>query len=207
MSMIVTLAFDGGCLNNPHGEASSAAIIQDLDGRTLRHVGAAIGIASNNVAEWTGFYLGLQAAQELGASGVRAFGDSKLVVEQFRGNYAIRQESLREIAMETSKIAQTFADGVEIEHVPRERNRAADAIATAVLKGTYVEDAVDPVAGDIELGFVLQVDVDPKRIRAALDRGLTLKQLKKHISDEVEGRLIRCGLVGEYSVRPARIRG
>jgi ribonuclease HI len=207
--MIVEVAFDGGCRNNPNGPASSAAIVRDLEGRTLRHVGSAIGIASNNVAEWTGLFLGLQAAQELGATEVRAFGDSKLVVEQFKGNYAIKGEKLREIAMEVSQIARAFAS-VTIEHVPREQNRAADAICTAVLNDTYVPDAdlgAIGDAGDVEVAFVVQVRMDRKAATAALAGGKTIKALRKQLAAQMERKLMLTGVVGEIAVSTSRIKG
>lgn len=207
--MIVEVAFDGGCRDNPRGQASSAAIVRDLEGHTLRHVGSAIGIASNNVAEWTGFYLGLQAAQELGATEVRAFGDSKLVVEQFSGNYAIREEKLREIAMEVSQIARTFAGGVTATHVPREQNRAADAICTAVLEGTYEADVdLDALtAGDVEVAFVVQVRMDRKSVAAAVAGGKTVKDLRKQLTAQMERKLMLTGVVGEIIVSTSRIKG
>jgi ribonuclease HI len=207
--MIVEVAFDGGCRNNPNGQASSAAIVRDLEGRTLRHVGSAIGIASNNVAEWTGLFLGLQAARDLGATEVRVFGDSKLVVEQFKGNYSVKDETLRAIAMEVSQIARTFAS-VTIEHVPREQNRAADAICTAVLNDAYVPDAdlsAIEDGGDVEVAFVVQVRMDRKAATAALASGKTVKELRKQLAAQMERKLMLTGVVGEIAVSTSRIKG
>jgi ribonuclease HI len=207
--MIVEVAFDGGCRNNPNGPASSGAIVRDPDGRTLRHIGLAIGIASNNVAEWTGLLIGLEAAREVGATAVRAFGDSQLVVEQFTGNYAIRDEKLRTIAMEVSTVARSFPGGVTAAHVPREKNRAADAICRAVLEGTYTPDSDVDVytAGDVEVHFVVAVRMDHRAVSEAIEAGATPAALRKKLAAQVESKLIRTGVVGEYSVIPSRIKG
>jgi hypothetical protein len=72
----VRMSFDGGCRSNPTGHAAGAAVITDLEGRLLRHVGHWIDVGSNNVAEWTGLLVGLRAAFDLGATHVEVFGDS-----------------------------------------------------------------------------------------------------------------------------------
>ncbi len=184
--------------------------MQDTEGRTLRHVGRAIGIGSNNVAEWNGLILGLEAARDLGATHVLLAGDSKLVIEQFSGNYAVHDDALRELFGRALTLRRSFAN-VDATHVPRERNRAADAICNAVLDGTYEPDGAlpdpEPFRPLVEVAFVVQVEMDPRRAREAIAGGKTATQLRKALAAEVEGKLLRAGVVGEYTARPARIRG
>jgi probable phosphoglycerate mutase len=210
--MIVQLAFDGGCRNNPNGPGSSGEVLQDIDGRTLRHVGRAIPApASNNVAEWTGLLIGLEAALELGASSVASQGDSQLVVRQFSGEFAVREERLRALSMQAHRLRARFADGVTLTWVPRERNRAADAICTAVLDGTYRPDAdLDDLTSDapeIEVAFVVAARLDGRVAAAAVARGEEPKALRKALAAEVERKLLLTGKVGHYTVTPARIKG
>jgi probable phosphoglycerate mutase len=212
--MIVEVWFDGGCRSNPTGAAASAAIVRDpIAGRTLRHVGRAIGVASNNVAEWRGFILGLEAARDLGATSVRAFGDSKLVVEQFAGNYAINAESLRALALEASRLAVSFTGGVVATHVPRAENRAADAICNAVLDGTYVADADDLTAATpaaaktVTVSFVVDVTMDASEAREAIAGGATELALRKRLADRAERAFLLNGRVGGDSYRATRVKG
>jgi len=213
--MMVEIHFDGGCRSNPTGPASSGAVIHDLEGRTLRHVGRAIGVASNNVAEWTGLLIGLEAARELGATDCRVFGDSKLVVEQFMGNYAVRDEKLRHLAMRVSAVAKTFPGTITLEHVRREHNKAADAICNAVLDGTYRDDldvpkdsAVMPKSkkDDLTIGFIVEVSMDAAEVKAGFAAGLTATELRKKLADRVERRLLLSGAGGD-PLRVSRVRG
>jgi ribonuclease HI len=59
--MEATLFADGGSRGNP-GPAASAAVLIDASGETIEEIDAYLGIATNNVAEWTALLLGLQAA-------------------------------------------------------------------------------------------------------------------------------------------------
>lgn len=214
--MMVEIHFDGGCRSNPNGPASSGAVIRTIDGRTLRHVGRAIGIASNNVAEWTGLLIGLEAARELGATDCRVYGDSKLVVEQFSGNYAVRDEKLREIALRVSNVVREFTGVVTLEHVRREHNKAADAICNAVLDGTYRDDAFLQVASteerskakriDVTVGFVVEVTMDSAEAAASLAAGATCAELRKKLAERVETRLLLSGAGGD-PLRVTRVRG
>jgi ribonuclease HI len=208
--MIVHVAFDGGCLNNPNGNASSATIVRDEDGRTLRHVGLAIGIASNNVAEWSALKLGLETARDLGATKVFARGDSKLVVEQFAGRFSIHEERLKAIALDVSRLVRSFPEGVQVMWVPREENRAADAICTAVLRGLYVADASveDATTGaDVEVSFMCTVRMDPTKARLLLSKGTTPAMLRKRLAAQAETRLLLASQVGEFTVSPSRVKG
>jgi ribonuclease HI len=209
--MIVEVSFDGGCVNNPNGPASSAAIVRDREGHTLRHVGLPIGIASNNVAEWRALQLGLETAHDLGAAGVHAYGDSKLVVEQFAGRFAIHEERLKAIALEVSRLARRFPEGVKVTWVPREANRAADAICSAVLGGSYVPDAAidDATTGvaDVEVSFICTVRMDPAKVRAALAGGGTPVALRKQLAARAETRLLLASQIGDFRISPSRVKG
>jgi probable phosphoglycerate mutase len=206
--VIVEVFFDGGCRSNPHGEAASGAVVRDLEGKTLRHVGRAIGIGSNNLAEWNGLRYGLEAALELGATEVRAFGDSKLVVEQFSGAYAIRAEGLREISLHVSKLAQQFPGGVVAQHVPRKQNAAADWICTAVLNGTYEPgDTAPPAGAPVSVTFVVDVTMDPKEAREAIAAGTSELDLRRMLAARAERALLLNGRVGGDAYRPARVKG
>jgi ribonuclease HI len=215
--MIVDLYFDGGCRANPNGPAAGGAVVRDLEGRTLRHVGRHIGIGTNNSAEWTGFLIGLEAARDVGATCVRAFGDSNLVVQQFARAWGINEEHLLSFAQQAWTIAKAFPDGVTTAHVPREQNRAADAICTAVLEDVYVPDAeIDEVlaaadlaaavATPISVSFVVDVTLDRNAVRTALAAGVKPTELRKQLAKRYENRLLLAGQLPD-EIRVSRVKG
>lgn len=209
--------FDGGCLSNPTGRGAGGAAIHDADGRTLRHVGKPLPVASNNVAERMGLLIGLQAARDVGATRVRAFGDSNLVVQQFSGTFGVNNEQPQQLATEAWSVAKSFPGGVVTQHIPREQNRAANAICTAVLHDVYVPNAeleevaaaaalAELVAVPIEVGFVLEIRMDPDEARAALARGVKPAELRKQLAKRYESRVMLVVQLPDQ-VRVSRIKG
>jgi ribonuclease H / adenosylcobalamin/alpha-ribazole phosphatase len=133
----VIIEADGGSRGNP-GPAGYGAVVKDAEsGEVLVERKAAIGVETNNVAEYQGLLAGLRAARELGADRVLARMDSKLVVEQMKGVWQVKNERLRPLAREAAQLRQAFAE-VTFEWVPRERNKHADRLAN---------EAMDEAAG------------------------------------------------------------
>jgi len=97
----------------------------------------AIGLATNNVAEYRGLIAGLDDAVKLGAAEAAVFMDSKLVVEQMSGRWKVKHPDLIELHAEARKLASRF-DRISYEWVPRARNSHADRLAN---------EAMDAAAG------------------------------------------------------------
>ena len=129
--MEITIFADGGSRGNP-GPAACGAVLYDDAGAVLREIGTFLGVTTNNVAEWQGLIEGLQAAQELGAERVKVRLDSELVVRQMSGRYRVKQAHLIPLHKRAKELAQHFTH-VEIRHVRREKNTAADALVNRVL--------------------------------------------------------------------------
>src|SRR5581483_4571822 len=87
---------------------------------------------TNNVAEYGGLIAGLTAARDLGAREVAVRMDSKLVVEQMKGTWQVKNAALRELAREAVRLREAF-DTVSFEWIPRERNRHADRLANEAM--------------------------------------------------------------------------
>jgi ribonuclease H / adenosylcobalamin/alpha-ribazole phosphatase len=133
----VVVEADGGSRGNP-GPAGYGAVVRDAaTGAVLAERKGAIGVDTNNVAEYRGLLAGLQAAAELGARSVIVRMDSKLVVQQLAGRWQVKHERLRPLAREAAALRDSFAD-VSFEWVPREQNRYADRLAN---------EAMDEAAG------------------------------------------------------------
>jgi broad specificity phosphatase PhoE len=128
----VIIEADGASRGNP-GPASYGALVLDArTGAVLAERAAALGVATNNVAEYRGLIAGLQAAQEVGAQRVTVRMDSKLVIEQAKGTWKINNTRLRELHEQARAVARTFAE-IGFEWVPRAQNSRADRLANEAL--------------------------------------------------------------------------
>ncbi len=126
-----TLFADGGSRGNP-GPAASGAVLYDEGGEVLREVGTFLGVATNNIAEWTALLEGLQAAVELGVDELAVRMDSELVVKQLAGTYRVKHPGLIPLHARAKALLRKFAR-VDVRHVPRKQNAAADAVVNQVL--------------------------------------------------------------------------
>ncbi len=129
--MKATMFADGGSRGNP-GPAASGAVLYDGSGALVAEVGLYLGIATNNVAEWRALVIGLLRARELGISELAIRMDSELVVRQVTGIYRVKHPDLIPLASQVKALLRGFAT-VDIRHVPRKENAAADAVVNAVL--------------------------------------------------------------------------
>ena len=96
---------DGGARGNP-GPAAFAYVLEDEDGEVLAAHGEAIGVATNNVAEYSALVAGLEKAVELGVGELEVISDSELMVKQMRGEYRVKNEALRELSLEAARLAR-----------------------------------------------------------------------------------------------------
>src|SRR5690606_13505235 len=125
---------DGGSRGNP-GPAGYGAVLRDAaDGRLLAGAAEAIGVATNNVAEYRGLIAGLRLALDVGGEGapVAVRMDSKLVVEQMAGRWKIKNEGLRPLALEAGKLARRLRV-TEWTWIPRARNEHAHRLANEAM--------------------------------------------------------------------------
>jgi probable phosphoglycerate mutase len=122
---------DGGARGNP-GPAAYGFVLEAEDGTLLASQGEAIGVATNNVAEYSGLIAGLKEAIELGLSELEVVSDSELMVKQMRGEYKVKNEALRELSLEAGRIARQLG-AVEYRHVKRAHNELADRLVNEAL--------------------------------------------------------------------------
>ena len=123
---------DGGSRGNPGPAAYGAVLLEDK--KVLAELAQPIGIASNNVAEYSGLVAGLRAANDLdkGAQ-IEVRMDSKLVVEQMSGNWQIKHPDMRNLAREAREAHSPNL--VTYKWVPREENSHADSLVNKALDG------------------------------------------------------------------------
>ena len=129
--MKATLWTDGGARGNP-GPAAFAYVLEAPDGTALAAHGEAIGVATNNVAEYRALVEGLRQAAELVVDELEVVSDSELLVRQMRGEYKVKNEALRRLWEEAQDLDETIGK-VRYTAVRREHNELADRLVNEAL--------------------------------------------------------------------------
>lgn len=135
--MKLTIYTDGASRGNP-GPAAYGFVILDHKGNILHKEGRIIGIATNNVAEYTAVLEALNRTKDLTstvkqkASSIELYADSKLVAEQLSGRFKVRAKHLKPI-IERIKILAHKLGGISYSYIPRSKNRWADSLANWAL--------------------------------------------------------------------------
>ncbi|WP_282824301.1 reverse transcriptase-like protein [Gulosibacter sediminis] len=138
---------DGGSRGNP-GPGGSGSVIIDADtGEILETISRSLGVCTNNVAEYTGLVLGLEAAYRIDPQAqVEVRMDSKLVVEQMSGRWKIKHPDMQKLAAIARDLIGTRQ--VRFTWVPRAQNSRADAAANAAMDHPAEYQGPNPLAGD-----------------------------------------------------------
>ncbi len=129
MKLIVHV--DGGARGNP-GPAAIAAVLSTPEGEVIADAKEAIGVATNNVAEYKALILGLERAKELGASEVEVVNDSELVQKQVNGDYKVKHPDMKPLYAQAVAAFGEF-ETWRIRSVPRAENKDADALVNQAL--------------------------------------------------------------------------
>jgi ribonuclease HI len=136
--MHYTLYADGGARGNP-GPAGAGAVVFDATGKRVAEVADYLGIATNNIAEYEAVLRGLKALlatfspEQMKVASVEIRMDSKLVIEQLRGNYKVKHPNLVPRFLEVKNLIARSFPTISYTHVPRERNKDADALANEAM--------------------------------------------------------------------------
>jgi probable phosphoglycerate mutase len=125
------LSTDGGARGNP-GPAAFGYVLEAQDGTVLEARGVAIGVATNNVAEYRALVEGLRRAVELGVTELEVVSDSELLVKQMTGEYRVKNEALRALSLEAARLARQL-DSVSYTAVRRAHNELADRLVNEAL--------------------------------------------------------------------------
>jgi probable phosphoglycerate mutase len=123
---LITAYIDGGARGNP-GPAGYGVYIELADG-TVQELHGALGIATNNVAEYNGLLAALSWAVDHGHRSVRIKADSELLVKQMRGEYKVKHPGLQPLVARARLLVGQL-DTVTFQHVRREQNTDADRLS------------------------------------------------------------------------------
>jgi ribonuclease HI len=134
------LMVDGAARGNP-GEAGCGAVICDETGTVRQELCRYLGKATNNVAEYEGLLMGLEAVLRLGGSRLKVQSDSELLVRQLNGLYRVKDEKLKPLYQRAMALLQRF-ESYRIIHVRREQNQQADRLANRAIDTALKENSV-----------------------------------------------------------------
>ena len=126
-----TLNTDGGARGNP-GPSAIGCVIKNSSGEVVNQFKEYIGIATNNVSEYSALIKGLSIALELDISSLSCFLDSELVVKQVNGIYRVKDENLKLLHSEVAVLKSKFKQ-ISFNHVRREANSLADKLVNEAL--------------------------------------------------------------------------
>ena len=130
-SVALDIHIDGASRGNP-GDAGFGVHVTLRDGSELAGLYGFLGKATNNVAEYQALIHALRFAIGRGASDVRVFSDSELVVKQMNGQYKVKHPDMIPLHREARSLLGKLPK-VSLSHVRREQNRDADRLANRAL--------------------------------------------------------------------------
>ncbi len=136
-----TLHTDGGARGNP-GPAGIGVVLKDAAGEVVGEIAEGIGATTNNVAEYKALIAGLKLALEKGFTELDVYMDSELVVSQVKGEWKIKKDTLRPLAVEARSLMNRFED-LSIGHVRREENADADKLANQGMDAAQLDVQLD----------------------------------------------------------------
>ena len=125
------LFFDGASRTGSRGNiiAGVGIVLVSPQNYVIPRAFSLIEPYSNNVAN--ALLIGMQIADEIDVKNLKAYSDSKLIVNQVRGEYEVRHKDLVPCHNAIIHMAEKFRN-FYIDHVPRRQNAHADALASLV---------------------------------------------------------------------------
>ena len=135
--MKLVIHADGGSRGNP-GPAAYGVIIVDETGKQIAILGKAIGVSTNNQAEYRGVIVALELVKQLILAGkkfssLEFYLDSDLIVNQLSGKYKIKSPVLAMLATKAKNLEKEISVSTVYNYIPREQNKLADKIVNQVL--------------------------------------------------------------------------
>jgi len=152
---VITVYTDGASRGNPGSAASAWLIMDGVD--VLEADSISIGTASNNMAEYTALVTALKHTAHFcnpKETSIEIFSDSKLMINQLNGIYAVKSPNLFSIYQEIGELVRSFSC-VTFSYVPRENpyisscdwmcNRSLDLSVLDDISKTKIEIQCTPI--------------------------------------------------------------
>lgn len=116
---------DGGCTSNPGGQLAVAAVVCKPSFEVVMQLARGAGEGTSNMAEYRALRHAIAMANLVGARRPLFLSDSKLVVEQINGWWAVKDPELHMLHGWCTGALMRF-DRWLVKHIPREKNKRAD---------------------------------------------------------------------------------
>lgn len=136
--MTLTIYTDGGSLNNP-GQSAYAYVLYK-ESQIIDLCGEKIGIATNNIAEYTALIKALERVVQLkkdhkldNLAKINVFADSSLMINQINGLFKVKNSLLRELIFKIRVLENEINIPIDYTHIPREKNQLADSLVKKAL--------------------------------------------------------------------------
>lgn len=129
--MEISIYFDGASKGN--GGASGAGYYVSSEGIKCIKGYKFLGNQTNNQAEYNALILGLQSVLVYCNEPVKVYGDSKLVIEQMKGNWKVKAVNMVPLWKTAKELAKKFSD-IEFIHIDRGLNTIADSLANKAVE-------------------------------------------------------------------------
>lgn len=126
---------DGGSRGNP-GQSAYAFVVYDDRGKKLLSEAATIGMATNNIAEYTAILKAMHWLSQNISQSIRKVYfhiDSELAVRQLKGEYKVKNKNLIPLVSHIKSIQKSLSCTVFFSHVVREKNSLADFLVNKAL--------------------------------------------------------------------------
>ena len=125
---------DGGSRGNP-GKSASAFVVKKK-GKVVRSGSLFLGIATNNVAEYSAVILALDWLSKnpsVFPAEITFVLDSQLVVRQLAGLYKVKNKKLKELYIKIKYLENKIGNKITFVSVEREKNILADSLVNKEL--------------------------------------------------------------------------
>ena len=134
MSQPLNIYTDGGSRGNP-GPSAIGVVIKDTQNKIIHQFGHTIGKATNNIAEYQGVVAALEylITNKLKPTTINFFLDSKLVVNQLKGLWKVKDTSLRQKVIQVRQLEGSLNSAIQYTVIPREKNHQPDALLNQAL--------------------------------------------------------------------------
>jgi len=136
--MTLTIYTDGGSIGNPGPSAFAYIVYKNK--KLIYSYSEPIGVATNNVAEYSGLINGLTKIKELISnfkfqiSNIVVYSDSSLMVNQLNGLFKVKNAAIREFVLKVRILEREIKTPIMYKQIPREKNQLADSLVKRALQ-------------------------------------------------------------------------
>ena len=145
----VLIYTDGASRGNPGPSSAGFVVYTQHNQKTIYETAFLLGTQTNNFAEYSAVLEALKMSAQNQIQNLIIKSDSELLVKQLSGLYKVKSLSLKKLYRECKKWEREIPQ-VQFQHIPREQNKRADALANLILDGLSLPHGFRPCQGGIK---------------------------------------------------------